>query len=141
LGNARKTVSYLQVPHLENKESSLASVVEEMKKGGVDTVVLVGTNPSFTAQKLDFSSALKNVAHTIQLSDYVDESSKGASWHINRAHYLETWGDGFSYGGASSVIQPQIQPLYDGVSEVEFLNIIVAGSYTTGYDLVQNTFK
>lgn len=141
LGNANKTVSYLQVPHLANQESSLASVVEEMKKGGVDTVVLVGTNPSFTAQNLDFSAALKNVAHTIQLSDYVDESSKGAAWHINRAHYLETWGDGFSYGGASSVIQPQIQPLYDGFSEIELLNIIVTGAFTSGYDLVQNTFK
>ncbi|HBQ61234.1 MAG TPA: hypothetical protein DD671_16855, partial [Balneolaceae bacterium] len=88
-----------------------------------------------------FENALTNVETVVNLSDYVDETSKKTTWHVNRAHFLEAWGDGFSYGGARSVIQPQIQPLHDGLSEIEFLNTIVSGEMTSGYDMVQNTFR
>ncbi len=142
LGNDGKTVHYLAVPHLdEESTSAFANTVQEMKSGNIDTVVLFGTNPVFTAQNHDFESALSNVEEVIHLSDYVDETSQKASWHINRAFYLEAWGDGHSFGGIRSVIQPQIQPLYNGLSDIEVLNIIVNGSMTSGYELVQNTFK
>lgn len=141
LGNAGKSVSYLQADHISDDVTPMAAVVKEMQDGKIDTVVLVGTNPAYTAQNLGFSEALEKVSTTIHLSDYVDETSKNVNWHINRAHFLETWGDGYSFSGARSVIQPQIQPLYDGVSEIEYLNIIVNGEFTSGYDLVQNTFR
>lgn len=142
LGNDGNTVNYLQVPHLEEESTSaFAQTVEDMKNGSVDTVVLLGTNPSFTAQNLDFTGALSNVNEVIHLSDYVDETSKNASWHLNKSFYLESWGDGLSYSGVRSVIQPQIQPLYNGLSDIEVMNIIVNGGMTPGYDLVQNTFK
>ena len=98
-------------------------------------------SPVFSAQNKDFENALSNVEEVIHLSDYVDETSKKASWHINKAFYLESWSDGHSYGGVRSVIQPQIQPLYNGLSDIETLNIIVNGEMTSGYDLVQNTWK
>lgn len=142
LGNDNNTVNYLEVPHLEEESSAaFANVVSEMKAGNVDTVVLLGTNPVLSAQHLDFEAAMKNVNEVIHLSDYVDETSKLASWHLNNAFYLESWGDGHSYSGIRSVIQPQIQPLYNGVSNIETLNIILNGELTSGYDLVQNTFK
>ena len=43
--------------------------------------------------------------------------------------------------GPDSVIQPQIQPLHDSISEIELLNLLTTQSYSSGYDLVQNTFK
>jgi molybdopterin-containing oxidoreductase family iron-sulfur binding subunit len=142
LGNDGSTVNYLEVPHLdEESTSAFTETVQNMKSGNVDTVVLLGTNPSFTAQNLQFAEALSNVEEVIHLSDYVDETSKNASWHINKAFYLESWGDGHSYSGVRSVIQPQIQPLYNGLSDIETLSIIVNGEMTSGYDLVQNTFK
>jgi molybdopterin-containing oxidoreductase family iron-sulfur binding subunit len=142
LGNDGNTVNYLEVPHLnEESTSAFNATVEKMKNGGYDTVVMLGTNPVFSAQNKDFESALSNVEEVIHLSDYVDETSKKASWHINKAFYLESWSDGHSYGGVRSVIQPQIQPLYNGLSDIETLNIIVSGEMTSGYDLVQNTWK
>ncbi len=141
LGNNGKTVEYLDVPNLADEGAAFASVVADMKAGKVDTVVMIGTNPAYTAQNVEFAEALKNVKTTVHLSDYVDETSAKVNWHVNRAHYLETWGDGFSFSGASSVIQPQIQPLYNGLSEIEFLNVIVTGSQESGYNLVQDTFK
>ncbi|WP_395078711.1 TAT-variant-translocated molybdopterin oxidoreductase [Gracilimonas sp.] len=142
LGNAGSTVNYLEVPHLgdQNNNTAFANVVSEMKSGNIDTVVMVGVNPVLTAST-DFEDALSNVETVVNLSDYVDETSKKANWHVNRAHFLETWGDGYSYGGARSVIQPQIQPLHNGLSEIEFLNLIVSGEMTSGYEMVQETFR
>lgn len=142
LGNDNSTVNYLEVPHLdEESHAAFANTVNEMKAGNIDTLVLFGTNPVLTAQHLDFEGALKNVNEVIHLSDYVDETSKLASWHLNNAFYLESWGDGHSYSGVRSVIQPQIQPLYDGISNIEALNLILTGKLTSGYEIVQNTFK
>lgn len=136
----RPTVSYLRVPHLQQSGPTLAELAKELNAGDVDAVVMVGTNPVLSAQNVDFASALENADQVIHLSDYVDETSKIANWHINRAHYLESWGDGYSFKGDLSIIQPQIRPLYDGISEIEFLHIIINGELASGYDLVQDTF-
>ena len=77
----------------------------------------------------------------IHLSNYNDETTKKASWHLSRAHFLEAWGDGYSFGVARSVVQPQIQPLHDSMSEIELLNLVATQTYSSGYDLVQNTFR
>ncbi len=144
LGNAGETVTYHRVPHFNNRDNreAFAELVQAMNDGEIDTVVMVGTNPVFSAPAdLGFADALKKVETTIQLSDYYDETAKLSSWHVNRAHYLEAWGDGYSFTGTRSIIQPQIEPLHSGKSEIEFLNAIVNGSKAKGYDLVQETWK
>lgn len=143
LNNVGITVSYLDVPSFENQNNALAftEVVSGIKAGNFDAVVLLGTNPVLTASSSDFVSALEKVEEVFHLGTYKDESAQAASWHISRSHFLETWGDGFSFSGARSVIQPQIQPLHDSLSEIEFLNGIIYESQVSGYDLVQNTFK
>lgn len=143
LGNDGETVEYYEVPHLEqNNRDALNGLAENLENGLIDTVVLIGTNPAFTAPAdLNFAEALSNADQVIHLSDYYDETSKLANWHINRAHFLEAWGDGYSYTGTRSIIQPQIEPLFSGVSEIEFLNIVLNGEQTKGYDLVQETWK
>lgn len=144
LTNNGKTVHYLEVPSFDNANSTnaFATTVAGMKAGNFDAVVMVGTNPVLTAPAdLDFAGALSGVKQVIHFGTYKDESSKPATWHVSRSHFLETWGDGFSFGGARSVIQPQIQPLHDSLSEIEFLNAIVYEGRVTGYDLVQSTFK
>jgi len=144
LGNAGETVEYYEVPHIEDQynQEAFANLVDELNNDNIDTVVLVGTNPAFTAPSdLNFSDALSNASQVIHLSDYYDETSKLANWHINRAHFLEAWGDGYSYTGTRSIIQPQIEPLYSGVSEIEFLSTILNGEKPKGHNLVQETWK
>lgn len=144
LGNNDETVTYHEIPYLEdqNNHEAFANLVEELKNGNIDTVVLTGTNPAFTAPAdLNFADALGNADQVIHLSDYYDETSKLANWHINRAHFLEAWGDGYSYTGTRSIIQPQIEPLYSGISEIEFLNTVLTGTKEKGYNLVQETWR
>lgn len=144
LGNNEETVTYHDVPHIDDKNNreAFAGLVEDLNGGDIDTVVLIGSNPAFTAPAdLNFTDALSNAGQVVHLSDYYDETSKLANWHINRAHFLEAWGDGYSFTGTRSIIQPQIEPLYSGVSEIEFLNTVLTGEKSKGYNLVQETWK
>ncbi|MEX0904362.1 MAG: TAT-variant-translocated molybdopterin oxidoreductase [Balneolaceae bacterium] len=144
LGNNGNTVTYHELPYRENRDENQAfsDAVREMQNGAVDTVVLIGTNPVFTAPAdLNFAEALENTGTKVHLSDYFDETSRNCDWHVNHAHFLEMWGDGLSYTGQRSVIQPQILPLYDGLSEIEFINTIITGEESTGYDLVRETWQ
>ncbi|REL33141.1 4Fe-4S dicluster domain-containing protein [Rhodohalobacter sp. SW132] len=144
LDNTGETVTYHRVPfqESENSQTAFAEAVSEASAGVYDSVVIIGANPVFTAPAdLQFEEALANIDTKIHLSNYIDETSRLCDWHINRAHFLEAWGDGFSYTGERSIIQPQILPLFNGVSEIEFLHTIINGESGSGYDLVQETWQ
>jgi len=144
LNNAGNSVTYHELPFRDNRDERQAfmDAMMQLKAGTYDTVVLIGTNLVYTAPAdLDLALALANVETKIHLADYYDETSRICDWHVNRAHFLETWSDGLSYTGQRSVVQPQILPLFDGLSEIEFLNTILTGEESTGYDLVQETWS
>jgi len=100
---------------------------------------MLGCNPIYDAPAdLDFAAALKLVGESIHVGLHVDETARSSRWHIPAAHYLEAWGDGRSYDGTQSVIQPLIAPLYeDAHSDIEVLNALATGEDTPGYDLVR----
>ncbi len=144
LENVGATVTHHSLPYRENRDENQAflDAVNELQAGVYDTVVMVGTNVAYSAPSdLNFEGALASADTTIHLSDYVDETSSLCNWHVNRAHFLEYWGDGLSYSGERSIIQPQIQPLFNGVSEIELLGILLNGAEVSGYDLVQETWQ
>ena len=142
LENSGKTVTYVKTPFLnENRGAkALAGLVKEIRKGNFDTVVILGSNPVYTAPKsLELEAALRDVT-TIQVSNFVDETTAVSSWHINEASFLESWGDVYSYTGDMSIIQPMIQPLFDGKSPLEVANLIVTGNDEKGSDIVKKSW-
>ncbi len=144
LGNVDSTVTYHELPYRDdrNETEAFQNAINELKAGTYTTAVLVGTDIAYTAPAdLGITEALENVETKIHLSDYVTETSRLCNWHVNRAHYLESWGDGLSYTGQRSIIQPQIQPLFGGISEIELLDIILSGDGPAGYDRVQETWQ
>lgn len=144
LNNAGNTITYHEVPYRENRDELYAftEAIENAQNGAYDTIVMVGSNPLFTAPaNLQVAQALETAETTIHLTDYYDETSKVCEWHVNRAHFLEAWGDGLSFTGQRSVIQPHIRPLHNAVSEIEFLAIILEGEEVSGYDLTRETWE
>ena len=144
LGNNGQTVTYHELPHVSvhDDREAFAEAVNELRGGQYDTVIMIGTNPAYTAPAdIDFAGALLGAETRIHLSDYYDETSRLCNWHLNRAHFLETWSDGFSYTGRRSVVQPQIKPLFNGLSEIELLSAVLNGEVTSGYDLVRDTWR
>ena len=134
------TVEYLNLE--EEAEEPLAvqlpRLVQDMRAGNVDALLMIGVNPVYDAPaELNFADALQHVENSIHLGLYYDETARASRWHIPRSHYLEAWGDGRAYDGTLSVIQPLIAPLHDTKSDVEVLNAFVQGTDVTGYDLVR----
>ncbi|MEN8151583.1 MAG: TAT-variant-translocated molybdopterin oxidoreductase, partial [Planctomycetota bacterium] len=138
LGNVWKTVDWAT----ERDPSGLEALIAEMRAGTVSTLLILGGNPAFTAPAdLDFAAALSKVDTSIHLAPGVDETSSLCSWHLNAAHYLESWDDVRAFDGTPGVVQPLIRPLYDGRTASEVLARFVGGPARKGYDLVRETWK
>ncbi len=143
LGNAGKTVGYVPDPRGDQPRhaASLASLVEDMEQGRIDTLLILGGNPVYTAPAdVDFTAALGKVGNSIHLSLYRDETSRRCRWHLPQAHFLESWGDARAWDGSLLVQQPMIAPLHGGKSAIEVLAMITLDELTDGYDLVRRTF-
>jgi molybdopterin-containing oxidoreductase family iron-sulfur binding subunit len=143
LENPGKTVDY-HAPvdtHLSDHDE-FTRLIDDMNAGRFDTVVILGGNPVYWGiSDLGFAPALKKVRHTVHLASHVDETSRLIEWHLPKAHFLESWGDTRSLDGTAGAIQPMIEPLLGGRSNIEVLNVVISGKDKRGYDLVRETWR
>ena len=108
-----------------------------MNAGKVQWLVMMGVNPVYTAPAdLEFTAALSNVPVSVHLGMNFDETGRISTWHINKAHYLESWSDARAYDGTISIIQPMIEPLYGGVSAHDVLQGLLDNPQMSAYDAV-----
>jgi molybdopterin-containing oxidoreductase family iron-sulfur binding subunit len=124
LGNVGSTVFYTQpiAGTPADGAASLTDLVSAMNAGKVDVLLILGSNPVFTAPAdLNFTAALAKVASSFHLGLYHDETAYHCHWHVPEAHYLESWGDARSFDGTVSLMQPLIAPLYDGRQAIELI--------------------
>ena len=66
------------------------------------------------------------VPNTVHLGPHLDETGSVSNWHINKAHYLESWSDARAYDGTISIVQPMIDPLYGGKSAHDVFQTLLA---------------
>jgi MoCo/4Fe-4S cofactor protein with predicted Tat translocation signal len=142
LGNVGKTVIYTEPVDANpvNQTESLKELVADMRGGKVDLLVIIGGNPAFDAPAdFGFADALKNapVPLRIHLGLYDDETAQLCHWHVNEAHYLESWGDTRAYDGTVSIVQPLIAPLYEGRSALELVAVLAGQAEPASHTLVQ----
>jgi molybdopterin-containing oxidoreductase family iron-sulfur binding subunit len=127
LENVGKTVFYtdpLEANSVDQRQS-LQDLINDLDGGRVELLVIVGGNPVYNTPsdlKLDFER-LKKAKLRVHLSQYKDETTQLCHWHIPEAHYLESWGDARTYDGTVTILQPLIQPLYDGKTASELLAV------------------
>jgi len=142
LGNTGKTVSYSSNPdRMVSNLTAFTELTRDMQAGRITALVLLGGNPVYQAPAdLDFAAALEQVPYSVHLSSHVDETSTKTTWHIPRAHFLESWGDVSGYGGAG-IIQPLIAPLFDGKNCVDVLSDLISDEATWAYAVVRETWK
>ncbi|HZT57406.1 MAG TPA: TAT-variant-translocated molybdopterin oxidoreductase [Pyrinomonadaceae bacterium] len=142
LGNTGKTVNFVE-PVEENPTDQLQdlrTLISEIDAGAVEALVILGGNPVFTTPadlKLD-ETRMKKVPLTVHLSLYEDETSELCVWHVPEAHYLEAWGDTRAYDGTVTIMQPLIEPLYNGKSAYEVVAAFTDRPDRKGYDIVRN---
>jgi MoCo/4Fe-4S cofactor protein with predicted Tat translocation signal len=146
LGNAGKTVFYTETVDANPvpRNQSLHELVEDIRGGKVDLLLILGGNPVYDAPaELEFASALKSnaVALKVYLGTHTNETAELCQWHVNEAHYLEAWSDARAYDGTVTIVQPLIDPLYGGKSTHEIIGMLAGQPGLTGHDLVQQYWQ
>ena len=146
LQNVGTTVFYTDPvdAHPVNQAESLKELVADMRGGKVDVLVILGGNPAYDAPAdFGFADLLKSGSVPLRIHHglYQDETAELCHWHVNAAHYLESWGDARAYDGTVSIVQPLIAPLYSGRSAIEFVATLAGGSEVNGHELVQAYWK
>jgi MoCo/4Fe-4S cofactor protein with predicted Tat translocation signal len=142
LGNAGKTVYYtdpLEVNPADGIES-LGALVNDMKAGKVDVLLILGGNPVYDAPiDFDFGPTLLNVKLRVHSGLYYDETGELCQWHVPATHYLESWGDARAYDGTIGIIQPLIAPLYEGChSAYEITALLGSDPGKSNHDIVRD---
>jgi molybdopterin-containing oxidoreductase family iron-sulfur binding subunit len=141
LGNVGETVTYTQTPEARpsNQLASLRELVGEMNAGTVDFLLIIGSNPVYSAPSdLKFPEALDKVRLRAHVGQHEDETAERCQWHVPEAHYLEMWSDVRSDDGTVTIVQPLIAPLYGGKSAHEVLAAFAEGNpERPGYDIVR----
>src|SRR5262249_30369473 len=140
LGNVGKTVFYsdpIEASSVDQTQS-LRELVGDIDAGKVELLLIIGGNPAYNTPvdlRLDFNR-LEKVKLRAHLNLYNNETSEICHWHINAAHYLESWGDARSYDGTVSIVQPLIAPLYEGKTAYEVLALFSDNYDLKPYDIV-----
>jgi molybdopterin-containing oxidoreductase family iron-sulfur binding subunit len=150
LGNVGTTVRYVASPITESTDASgLRALVDEVKAGAVDTLVITAWNPVYRApvdlglkELLDpATNPNRDKLTVIYTSLFEDETSAYADWFIPAAHELESWGDGRSIDGTVTIVQPLIQPLFNGVPASELLALFLGEPYRTSYQILRDFWR
>ena len=109
----------------EAPAGTLAELAASLNANQVDTLVILGGNPVYTAPAdLDWAVTQRKAQQVVRLSYYEDETSEKTDLHLPAAHYLESWGDARTRDGSVVAIQPLIAPLFGGLTESEVLGLL-----------------
>lgn len=141
LGNVSKTVTYTQPLEVEpvNGLESLRELVADLNAGHVQTLIVLDTNPAYTAPAdFDFVHAYLKADHRLHSGLYYDETAELSNWHLPQAHFLESWGDTRAYDGTVGIIQPLISPMYEGKSALDLLVILTSDAHLSAHDTLRN---
>ncbi len=145
LGNIGRTIVPADAVAEPTTFAEMRQLDKRLLDGRVETLLILGGNPVYNAPRdLAFAESLAKVKNTIHLGLHDDETSRLCDWHLSRAHYLESWGDVQTFDGTVSIVQPLIEPMFDGRSAIEVLAMLSGdkeGIDGGGYEIVRRTFR
>jgi molybdopterin-containing oxidoreductase family iron-sulfur binding subunit len=147
LGNSGTTVTYIPSVAASPRDGagSIAQLAADMNAGTVNTLVILGGNPAFTAPAdVGFVGAMTKMATTgtiFHLGEQYDETAEHCHWHVPEAHFLESWGDALAFDGTVTTIQPLVAPIYQQRQAIEVVAALNGKTGTSAADLVKDYWK
>ncbi len=144
LGNVGETVLYTDPVEVNptDQVASLRELVNDMNRGSVQVVIMLGGNPAYDAPAdFGFLDALKKVRVRAHLGVYANETAQWCHWHVPQAHYLESWSDGRGYDGTASIVQPLILPLYGAKTSHEVMSVLNGHAGDSAHDTVKDYWR
>jgi molybdopterin-containing oxidoreductase family iron-sulfur binding subunit len=144
LGAPGNTVTYIDPVEAEpvDPSQSLADLTRDMTAGAVDTLLILGANPVFTAPAdISFAAALAKVPLSVHLGTHVDETAAHCTWHVPEAHEFERWSDARAFDGTVTILQPQLRPLWNGWSPLELLAVAGGEPRPDAYSILRQSWR
>ena len=118
---------------LQPAEAGTTADLTALDINATDTLVILGGNPVYN---LNWSAKPKTA---VRLGYYEDETAEKADWNFPATHFLESWSDATTSDGITVAVQPLTQPLFGGLTELEFLARLAGESQTNPYGIVRAT--
>ena len=143
LGNigSGKPIQFAKTPKLVAQAAGLDKLTKALDSGSVETLLVLGLNPVYSAPAdLGFAAKLKKAKTSVHLGLHADETAKACTWHVPMAHPLESWGDLIGRSGDASIVQPLIAPLFGGLTTVDVLGRMIDDDRDS-YEVVKATWE
>jgi len=146
---AEHTVEFHEVPKTGEEDIAMLADAIGATSKVLQTLVILGGNPAYN-KPADLSLSIGKgfgASTVVRLGYYQDETAWngtlawGPQWDLPMAHFLESWGDARTANGSLVPIQPLIEPLFDGLTELEVLAILARAETTKPYEIVRETFR
>jgi molybdopterin-containing oxidoreductase family iron-sulfur binding subunit len=131
LGNAGRTVTYGPSPVHDagGRSHDPRGLVQAIDAGEVGALVMVGTDPAYTAPAdLGLAARIARVPVTAHVGLYENATARLSRWRVPEAHFLETWSDARAADGTPSIAQPVIRPRSEGFTAGQVLAALAGGS-------------
>ena len=128
-------------PRRSIPSSNIIQLAGKIRNGTIRTLIILGGDPVYNAPAdLNWPALQSSVPNTIHLANLPNATSKQSTWSIPGTHYLESWGDALGSDGSYLSIQPMIQPLWDGQSQLDLLSKLLGQPKPIGPGLIRDTF-
>ncbi len=138
LGSIGNTVEL--IPTAENFRADL----KNLETIGTDTLVILGGNSAYTSSLWPFETYQQHKSRRagtiVRFGYYEDETAEKSDWNFPATHFLESWNDAITSDGVTVPVQPLIQPLFGGLTELEFIARVAGESQANAYEIVRATF-
>ncbi len=139
LGAIGKTVELVESPAAIS--AGIAELAASLNRNEVDTLVIVGANPIYNAPAdLSWPATQRKAKTVVRLGYYEDETGVVSDWHFPQTHFLEAWNDALTADGMLVPVQPLIAPLFDGLTDLEFVARLGGLTETNPHKIVRKTF-
>jgi molybdopterin-containing oxidoreductase family iron-sulfur binding subunit len=142
LGNVGATVLYSE-PLLDGAADggdSLAALCAALDAGTVETLLVLGGNPAYTAPAdLPLGELVARAGWSAYLGLHDDETAWRCDWLVPQSHELESWGDACAFDGTAGIRQPAIAPLHESLAPAQLLGVLL-GDARSAHDLVRETW-
>lgn len=125
LGNYALTINLNNpISLFASEDDKMSRLEKELAENKVGALIMWETNPAYSLSNGDgFKASLANVALTVSMSRYADETATGCQYICPDHHALESWSDFNPKMNHYSLSQPTIRPLHNTRSAIESLMI------------------
>ena len=132
-----KTPTYTR----KGNDADVVSLVEEMKSGAVDALLVYNCNPVYSLPpSLGFEQGVTKVGMSISFSDREDETASKTDFICPDNHYFESWNDAHPRKGVYALTQPVIKSLFNTRQFQESL-LKWAGQDISYYDFIKQNWE